>query len=232
VAPKSPWAHYDRAVALHHLGHTEAAVEEYRMAEARFGDRAQWGKSIAIYGRARALDDAGRCVEAGQAYGEFAAFVRSSDPAAAAMAKKYAEKCQPVQTPAGDTVASTVTGYIIGRDLNRALTVAEDALRSQEKPNPWVAYNRAVALAGLLRSDEAADAYLLAENAFAASHEPEAARGRAISIYGRARALDNGRRCKDARKEYERYAALVRPTDPAGAEIALRIARDCRQTNR
>lgn len=101
VSPDNAWAHHWRAVALHHLGRIDAAIGAFRDAEARFGDANPRGKAMSIYGRARTLDDAGRCEEAKAAYAEYAAFVRPSDPRSADLALAYAEDCRR-QAPPGD----------------------------------------------------------------------------------------------------------------------------------
>jgi hypothetical protein len=89
----SPWLDYYRAVALADMGHTDEAVAAYRTAEQRLAtDR--WARSIAIYGRARALDDASRCAEASQAYEEYSDAVRPVDPRAADVALKVAAGCR------------------------------------------------------------------------------------------------------------------------------------------
>jgi hypothetical protein len=94
----SPWLEYDRGEALAGLGRTDEAVAAFHKAEARFRveseDRA--GESAAMWGRARALGDAGRCAEARQAFDEYAAFVRASDPAAAELAAVRSGECRPV----------------------------------------------------------------------------------------------------------------------------------------
>jgi len=227
----NPWAYYDRAVALHDLRRTDAAVEAYRAAEARFGNAGQWGKSIAIYGRARALDDVGRCAEARAAYAEFAAFVQSSDPRAADMAGTYATECREAQTAIGDTSTSKATSLIIGRDYAAALTAIDEAARSKEVANeassPWLDYNRAIALSNLGRTDEAVQAFKKVEQQFAETKASNTRWGTAIAIYGRARALSNAGRCREAKTAYEEYAAYVRPNDPKDADMALAIAKNC-----
>ena len=225
--PSNPWAHYDRGVALHNLRKTDAAIEAYRAAEAHFGDAGQWGKSIAIYGRARALDDAGRCAEARAAYAEFAAFMRSSDPGAAAMADSYASQCREPQTAIGDTSTSTATSLIIGRDYAAALAAIDEAARSKEPPSPWLEYNRAVALSNLGRTDEAVQAFKKVEQQLAETTASNSGWGTSIAIYGRARALSNAGRCPEAKRAYEEYAAFVRASDPKDADMALAVAKNC-----
>jgi Flp pilus assembly protein TadD len=97
-ATASPWLQYDRAEALAGLGRTDAAVEAFYEAEQRFrvetADRA--GESAAMWGRARALAEAGRCPQARAAFDEYAALVRESDRPAADMAVARAVECRSV----------------------------------------------------------------------------------------------------------------------------------------
>jgi tetratricopeptide (TPR) repeat protein len=92
LAADDPWAHYDRAVALGGLGRVDEAVSEYRQAQARFGDD-EWGKSIAIYGRAHLLAEHRRCEEAEAGYEEYASFVGKDAPKEAEMALAHASDC-------------------------------------------------------------------------------------------------------------------------------------------
>lgn len=226
VEPSNPWAHYDRAVALHNLRRTDAAVAAYRDAEVRFGNAGPWGKSIAIYGRARALDDVGRCAEARAAYAEYAAFVRSSDPGGADMADAYAKECREAQTAIGDTSTSNVTSLIIDRDYAGALKAADEAARSTER-SPWLEYNRAIALSNLGRTDEAVKAFRKVEQQLTETEASNSPWGRSIAIYGRARALADANRCSEAKRAYEEFAGFVRPTNPKDADMALAIAKNC-----
>jgi tetratricopeptide (TPR) repeat protein len=93
---RSPWIDYNLGSAFTGLGRTDEAVSAFRRAEAEFGDDPtnRWGRSVAIWGRARALENAGRCHEAFQAFDEYGALVGASDPAAARLAKTYARNCK------------------------------------------------------------------------------------------------------------------------------------------
>ena len=91
--PKNPWAYYNKADALADLRRVDAAVEAFQEAQRRFSTFDVYGKSIAIYGRAHALDQAGRCDEAARAYHEYAAFIRTDDPASADMAERFSDDC-------------------------------------------------------------------------------------------------------------------------------------------
>lgn len=92
AGPTSPWVDYYRAVALADLKRTGDAVSAFEGAERRFPDNA-WARSIAIYGRARALDDGHRCADAVAAYKEYADAVRGTDPWSADMALRIGAQC-------------------------------------------------------------------------------------------------------------------------------------------
>jgi tetratricopeptide (TPR) repeat protein len=96
-APTGAWLDYDRGEALTGVGRTDEAIEVFRKAALRFqsaGD--DLGRSVAIWGGARALDEAGRCPEARKAYKEFEAYARPRDQRAADMAAAYAGTCRPL----------------------------------------------------------------------------------------------------------------------------------------
>jgi tetratricopeptide (TPR) repeat protein len=168
------------------------------------------------YGRAHALDVAGRCVEAGEAYRQYADAVRASDPASADLALSYAPMCKP-RAEVDPVLTEAVTASMAGDDA-RAL-----ALLARAAPGPFRDYDRGVALAGLRRTDEAARAFDAAERSFPAADVAH----RAMAVFGKARAYDDERRCADAIRAYEQYADLVRASDPASADMAIRYSRQC-----
>jgi len=92
VAGNDPWLHYNRAAALGMLARPDEAAAEFRTAERLFGANT-WARSIAIYGRAHAYDQAARCSEALQGYQDYAAFVRSFDAKSADMAVAIGNDC-------------------------------------------------------------------------------------------------------------------------------------------
>jgi len=95
TAPTGAWLDYERAAAFSGLRRTDEAVEVFKRAELRFRDAGDdAGHSVAIWGRARALYQAGRCAEARSAYEEYAAFVRQADPGAAEMALATSDTCR------------------------------------------------------------------------------------------------------------------------------------------
>jgi hypothetical protein len=84
-----------------------------------------------------------------------------------------------------------------------------------------------VAFTGLGRTDEAVEVFRRAEARFGETGDETA---RAVSMWGRARALSLAGRCPEARKTYEEYQDAVRLSDPRGAEMAARYAGECRET--
>jgi len=92
--PRNPWPYYDKGMALASLGETDAAIAALNAAEQRFTPSDRWGRSVAMYGRANAFTRAGRCVEAVQAFSDYAAFVQKDDPRSAEMARRYAMNCK------------------------------------------------------------------------------------------------------------------------------------------
>ena len=100
VNPRDPWGYYDKAVALAHLARVDEALQAYSSAEGFFAPSDLWGRSIAIYGRAHVLEEAGRCAEAKTEFDRYAAFVRERDPKSADMATRYAADCKSSTTGA------------------------------------------------------------------------------------------------------------------------------------
>lgn len=222
LAPNNPWARYNRAAALHHLGRADDAVAAYREAESSFG-KDRWGKSLAIYGRARALDDVGRCDEAKRAYDEFATLMRPTDPGAADLANGYGEQCR-ARPPAGSADAPVVA------EMTEALMAGKytDVLALKDKlppgtDNPWATYDVASALTGLGKTDDAVAAFGRAEASFG-DRDPW---GRAISIWGRARALSLGGRCAEAAQAFDAFSKAVGSSDPASVRLAESYSKRC-----
>jgi tetratricopeptide (TPR) repeat protein len=217
-SPKSGWPHYERGSALAGLGRTDEAVDAYRSAEARFG---HWSnKAIAIYGRARVLDDAGRCEEAKSAYDEYAAVVRPYDEPRANTAMGVAAQC--VARAPYDELSAHISDAVSAQAWNRVIALSGEASTAQAK-NPWLQYQRAISLAALRKTDQAVAAFDLA----AASFPKDDVRGRSVAIYGKARALVDAGRCESAGRAYEEYARLVNDTDPASAKMAREYASAC-----
>jgi predicted Zn-dependent protease len=103
--PGNPWLHYNRATALGHLLRTDEAIAAFDRADALFNSEANvWGRSISMYGKARAFDEANRCADASRAYENYAAFARTFDAASAEQAQKLASACV---APASAPLATT-----------------------------------------------------------------------------------------------------------------------------
>jgi tetratricopeptide (TPR) repeat protein len=99
---RDPWGYYDKGAALSRLGMTDEALKAFAAAEERYAPSDQWGRSVTIYGRAHALDEARRCDEARKEFARYAAFVRERDPSSADLAMKYATECRsPTEAPHG-----------------------------------------------------------------------------------------------------------------------------------
>lgn len=218
------WAYYDRAVALHHLDQIDASVRAYQDAEQRFAAaKDAVGQGLAVYGRAHTLAGAGRCSDANVVFNEYAALVRKTDPKGADMAVEYARACRPGESVAGDPVMTKVGTAILLKDYPQALELTNQAGDAAKKSG-WVDYNRAIALDGLDRTDDAVSSFRTAEKRFTDAGDRH---GQEVAIYGRARALDRAKRCKEAHDAYGQYSALVRGAEPRAAEVAMDIERAC-----
>ncbi len=91
--PTNGWAHFDRGDALSGVRRIDDAVAAYREAERRFGQKEGWGRSVAVWGRAHALAQVGRCDEARGSYHDYVVLVEAHDLEASAMASHYAATC-------------------------------------------------------------------------------------------------------------------------------------------
>lgn len=222
ASPNSPWPYYNRAVALRHLNRPDDAVAAFRDAEARFGEREQWGKSIAIYGRARVLDDANRCVEARDAYGQYAKFVAPSNPKAANQAIDYANACNRPTQAAIDAAKDRTADMVVEQNWDGVLALQNSSPAASG--DPWSEYNRAIALDGVGRTDEAVAAFDSAAKRFDTDLH-----GQTSALYGKARTLDKAKRCEEAEKAYLEYADTIRTMDPKSADMAVELSTDCKK---
>lgn len=103
-----------------------------------------------------------------------------------------------------------------------ALTRADEALRADPK-NAWAHYNRAAALAGLNRIDEAVAAYDAAAGKFAASDR----RGKSLALWGKAHVLYRTGRCEQASQAFAEYTKIVGSSDPQATDLAAHRASTC-----
>ncbi|AKU98828.1 tetratricopeptide TPR_2 [Labilithrix luteola] len=221
MSPNTPWPYYNRAVALRYLNRTDDAVAAFRDAEARFGERERWGKSIAIYGRARVLDDANRCPEAREAYAQYAKLVAPSNPQAANLAIDYGNECNRPTQGAIDAAKERTNEMILDQDWDGVLALQNASPAASG--DAWSEYNRAIALDGVGRTDEAVAAFDSAAKRFDTDLH-----GQTSALYGKARTLDKAKRCEEAEKAYQEFADTIRTMAPKSADMALEIAQDCK----
>lgn len=101
------WAYYDRAAALAGLGRLEEAQSSYREADRRFAkDGDDYGRSVAMYGEAIALSNAGRCADAQPRFDAYSQFMAShGEPQAAELGRQYARGCVTPAAPVARTPA-------------------------------------------------------------------------------------------------------------------------------
>jgi len=96
---RDPWPYYDKGMALARVGEINGAVAALLAAEQHFSPSDRWGRSVAVFGRAHTLAEAGRCDEARAAFQEYMSLVRG-DPDAVALASRYSRDCRPPAPPA------------------------------------------------------------------------------------------------------------------------------------
>jgi tetratricopeptide (TPR) repeat protein len=124
-----------------------------------------------------------------------------------------------------DPRTSEAVGALAAHDYEKVLEQTESA---PEGPRgAWLLYDRGSALTALGRTDEAVEAFEDAEERFDGSHDDA---GRAVAIWGEARALAEAGRCAEAQPVFEQYKDLVREKDSSAAEMAVRYAAECKAT--
>jgi tetratricopeptide (TPR) repeat protein len=127
-------------------------------------------------------------------------------------------------SPAGiDPRTTEAAEALAARDYARVLALTEST--SSAPTGGWLDYDRASALVALGRTDEAVEAFRRAALRFEDVGDDT---GKAASLWGRARALDEAHRCAEARPAYEDYEGFVRLRDPRGAEMAAARAGSCK----
>ncbi|HEX9104552.1 MAG TPA: tetratricopeptide repeat protein [Polyangia bacterium] len=126
---------------------------------------------------------------------------------------------RPSPPSAGRASTESINATIRG-DYAGALAAADRGLAAHPD-DPWLLYDRGVALAGLGRIDESLPTLRRAEARFDGDHE------RSLAAYRRALTLEFAGRCAEASTEYSRYAALVGPSEPGLADSALAHLRFC-----
>jgi tetratricopeptide (TPR) repeat protein len=123
-------------------------------------------------------------------------------------------------SPSAGRASTETVEYLIRGDYAGALARVSDGLH-RHPDDPWLLYNKGVALAGLGRIDESLNTLRSAENGFTDQHN------QSLAAYRRALALEFAGRCGEASTEFSRYAALVRNTEPKLADEALAHLRFC-----
>jgi tetratricopeptide (TPR) repeat protein len=108
-------------------------------------------------------------------------------------------------------------------DSLEALARADEAIRVDPKSG-WAHYNRAAALAGLKRTDEAVAAYDEALAKFPAGD----ARSRSLALWGKAHTLYRVGRCSEASQAFGEYSKVIGSSDPHGTALASERATTCR----
>jgi len=137
----------------------------------------------------------------------------------------YAAPPQTGVKPVAKASSVTAAAEALSRgETLEALTRADEALRADPK-NAWAHYNRAAALAGLNRIEEAVAAYDQAAGAFAASDK----RGKSLALWGKAHALYRSGRCEQASTAFADYTMAVGASDPQSVELASHRATTCRK---
>jgi Flp pilus assembly protein TadD len=96
--PKDPWAYYDKGMALAQLGEVNGAVAALFAAQQHFAPADSRGRSVAVFGRAHVLAQAGRCDEAEAAYREYMTLVRGHTEDVA-RAQRYINDCRASTPP-------------------------------------------------------------------------------------------------------------------------------------
>lgn len=138
----------------------------------------------------------------------------------------YAAPPQAGVKPVAKASSVTAAAEALSRgETLEALTRADEALRADPK-NAWAHYNRAAALAGLNRIDEAVKAYDQAAGAFAASDK----RGKSLALWGKAHVLYRTGSCEQASQAFADYSIAVGGSDPQSVELANHRATTCRKT--
>jgi tetratricopeptide (TPR) repeat protein len=125
------------------------------------------------------------------------------------------------RSPAPAQEPSTGAAHaMIGGDYAGALSTAERGLLRNPQ-DPWLLYDRGLALAGLGRFDEALETLLRAEGHFATMHD------RSLPVYRRALILEATGRCAEASLELSNYAMLVRDDAPELSRESLTHVQYC-----
>jgi Flp pilus assembly protein TadD len=123
---------------------------------------------------------------------------------------------------AADTLAGQAAAAEIGGDYEKALQLADKAIKADPK-EAWSYYVRGDALASLRRVDDSVVAFRQSEQLFPAAD----IWGRSVAIWGSANVLRQVGRCQDASAILERYASFVEQFDSEAAAFAHKTEKEC-----
>jgi tetratricopeptide (TPR) repeat protein len=228
--PKDAWLAYDRGSALVAMGQLDEGLPELRRAEQGFTNAHD--RSLAVYRGALALEQAGRCDEAAQAFDRYATLIRPESPKLADDALMHVNACvAPIPGVREAKVDSTEAVYALtAGDFDKALKYAEAGLRLVPG-DPWLQYTRGTALVdlGIDHGDPgrlalAADVLKDSEQRFPIGD----VRGRSIVVFRRSEAFESFGHCKEATAEMKRFAAMVKDSRPDLAKEGLAHNKHCR----
>ncbi|HLK93471.1 MAG TPA: tetratricopeptide repeat protein [Polyangia bacterium] len=107
--PKDPWAHYNKGMALGRMGELNGALAALFAAQQHFAPYDRWGQSVAAFGRAHLLAEAGQCPDARVAFQEYMNLARG-DQEGIALAQRLSRDCRaPSPGPATATPPAATT---------------------------------------------------------------------------------------------------------------------------
>ena len=174
-----------------------------------------------LYRKARALDLAGQCVGASEAYRRYSDLMRGADPVNADLALVYAVRCW--SRVAIDPRATQADEALFAHDYDRVLALTADP--TDATANGSLLLARGAALVGLGRTDDALATFRRAELDYARAGDYT---GEAQAMWGCVYALGEAGRCDEAMLAHDRYARFVRMTDPRAAELLAAFSGMCR----
>ena len=113
-------------------------------------------------------------------------------------------------------LSTEAANAIMKGEFDRAISIANEGL-ALSPHDPWLHYNKGVALFGTHRTDEGVTELDRAEQNFPV----EDVWGRSVAVYQRAIKLQQVSRCREANQAFGEYAQMVRDRDPNAAQLAM-----------